>query len=124
MYNNPPVTRSLHQIVDKDGNPYKAIATGAIWVGYEQQQFADPTSGNAVTPFTTGKAYYAALKDAMEGATEEILIAGWQVNWDALLAPGIRLFDVLLGIAQKGTVQIHVMPWDDSAPVQTYDETG
>lgn len=122
MHDATPAIRSLHQIVDKDGKPYTATATGAIWVGYDKQQFAEPTSGNAVVPYTTGKAYFAAVREAIENATEEILIAGWQVNWDAMLAPGVRLFDVLLTAARKGTVQICVMPWDDTAPVQTFDD--
>ncbi len=119
---------SLRQLVDKDGNPHKATATKNIWVDYATreygkiQHFAQPTSGNDATPYTTGQAYFKALKQALEEATEEILIAGWQINWDALLAPGVRLFDVLLTVAKKGTVQLYVMPWDDTAPVQTYDD--
>lgn len=114
--------RSLHQIVDKDGNPCKATATETLWVGYGQQQFAGVTTGNDVKPYTTGSAYFAALREAIDSANEEILIAGWQVSWDGLLAPGVRLFDVLLAAAKKGNTQIYLMPWDDSAPVQTFDD--
>lgn len=115
--------RTLNQVVDKNGAPCRASATAPIWVGYNNQEFAKVTTGNSVTPYTTGKEYLAAVKAAIEGAESEILIAGWQVNWDALLAEGVRLFDALLKVAQeKENVKIYVMPWNDSAPVQTYDD--
>lgn len=115
--------RSLNQIIDKDGAPSRASATSSIWVGYDNQEFSKVTSGNSVTPYTTGKAYLDAVRTAIEGAESEILIAGWQVNWDALLAEGVRLFDALLKVARaKENVKIYVMPWDDSAPVQTFDD--
>lgn len=119
----PSPTRSLHQLIDQDGKPCTATATGTVCVGYDKQQFAEGvTSGNHVTPYITGKAYYADLIKDLKAATEEILITGWQVNWDALLAPGVRLFDVLLEVAKKGTVNIYVMPWNDTAPIQTFDD--
>ncbi len=123
MKNASSPARSLNQLVDKDGRPCRATATETLWVGYADQEFAKVTSGNNATPYTTGKEYLAAVKTAIEGAESEILIAGWQVNWDALLMEGVRLFDVLLSAAQKNkNVQIYVMPWDDSAPVQTFDD--
>ena len=114
---------SVHQIVDKNGKPCKATLTKAIWVSYDKQEFGEHTEGNAATPFTTGAAYYEALITAIDNAQEEILIAGWQVNWDAILKPGLRLFDVLLrALKSKPKLKVFVMPWDDSAPVQTFDD--
>lgn len=117
------VSTSLQQVVDEDGNPCKATATTTIWVGYgEGQQFSSQTEGNLATPYSTSEAYYRDLHATILAAKEEILIAGWQVNWDALLVDGDRLFDVLLAAAKKSKVKIYVMPWNDSAPVQTFDD--
>ncbi|MFN1266815.1 phospholipase D-like domain-containing protein [Pseudomonas lundensis] len=110
--------RNILQIVDTDGNPYKAFATENIWLA---PAFSSPAKGNAVKPYFNGKAYFAELITEFAAAQESIYIAGWQVNWDAQLAPKVRLYDCLLEAAQRG-VNIYVMPWDDSAPVQTYDE--
>ena len=113
------VSRSLQQLNDSNGEALPCFATENLWVGYAQR-FADPTSKNQVDALTSGKAYFAALIKACSEANNEILIAGWQVNWDALLAPGVRLFDVLLGAAKRGC-RVYVMPWNDTAPLQTYD---
>ena len=110
--------RNILQIVDAEGNPYKAFATENIWLS---PAFSFPARGNAVKPYFNGKAYFAELITEFAAAKESIYIAGWQVNWDAQLAPNVRLYDCLLEAAQRG-VNIYVMPWDDSAPVQTYDE--
>lgn len=110
--------RTVCQIVDPDGTPYEASRTENIWLTHAFSGVAD---NNAVTPYFTGKTYFADLIEAFASATESIYIAGWQVNWDAQLAPEVRLYDCLLAAAQRG-VKIYVMPWDDSAPVQTYDE--
>ena len=115
---NGVVDRTVCQIVDNDGNAYKALATDEIWV---RSAFSEATQGNAVKPYFTGKDYFAELIAEFSTAKESIFIAGWQVNWDAQLAPGVRLYDCLLAAAHRG-VMIYVMPWDDSAPVQTYDE--
>ncbi|BBP02248.1 phospholipase D-like domain-containing protein [Sulfuriferula nivalis] len=112
--------RSINPIVRPDGSCYTAYATENVWTGVEA--YSGVTWGNSVTPYTTGKDYFAQLIVALKGATKSIYIAGWQVNWDAQLAKGVRLFDVLLEVAKKGTVQIYVMPWDDTPPVQTYDD--
>ena len=110
--------RNVLQIVDTQGNAYKAFVTENIWLA---PAFSFPARGNAVTPYFNGKAYFAELITEFAAAKESIYIAGWQVNWDAQLAPRVRLYDCLLEAAQRG-VKIYVMPWDDSAPVQTYDE--
>lgn len=112
------VRRTVHQIVDCEGNPYRAVATEPLWT--LTRMFAQPTKGNAVKPYFNAKAYFAELINAFAAAKESIYIAGWQVNWDAQMAPGVRLYDCLLAAAQR-EVKIFVMPWDDAAPIQTYD---
>ena len=119
---NEAATRTIHQLVTEDGKAYAAVGTENVWIGYgTKQQFGQPTGNNDVTPLTSGKVYFAEFIKATEAAKKEIYIVGWQVNWDALLAPGKRLFDVLLAAANRD-VKIYVMPWDDSPPVQTYDD--
>src|SRR5690606_2348135 len=110
----------VNQIVGKDGTPAPAILTSNLWVGHGGV-FSPPTEGNSITPLTTGKAYFDCLIVECDKATTEVCILGWQVNWDALLAPGVRLYDLLLRTAQRG-VRIYVMPWDDTNPIQTYDD--
>lgn len=115
---------AAHQIITDEETPLACTVTKWLWVSDgNDEHFAGATWGNEVKPYTTGKAYYADLLAAFEDADREILIAGWQVNWDALLAPGIRLFDALLKVAKRAgdRIKIVVMPWDDSAPVQTFD---
>jgi phospholipase D1/2 len=113
---------TAHQIVDKCGAPYKASITTNWWVS-DPTRFADKTEGNAIKAFTTGKAYFADLLAEIKAAKTQILIAGWQVNWDALMAPGVRLYDALFQAAQVNPVlKIYIMPWDDHEPVQTYDD--
>ena len=112
------VRRTVLQIVDCEGKPYRAFATEPLWT--LTRVFAQPTEGNAVKPYFSGKTYFAELIDEFAAAKESIYIAGWQVNWDAQLAPKVRLYDCLLAAARRG-VSIFVMPWDDAAPVQTYD---
>jgi phospholipase D1/2 len=113
-------TNSIRQIVTEEGEAYQAAATENIWVGYDKV-FSHPIDGNKVKAFTTGKEYFADLIEAMNAASSEIYITGWQVNWDALLAPGVRLFDIIYAAAQRG-IKIYVMPWDDTEPIQTYDD--
>ncbi len=115
--------RTVHQIYTPDGTPLGAIATENLWTGYEnKQQFGFPTGNNDVTPLTSGKKYFAQLVKDITAATVEIYIAGWQVNWDAVVGPNnLRLFDVLLAAAKR-KVKIYVMPWNDTPPVQTYDD--
>lgn len=112
--------KTVRQIVKEDGTPLKGAATENIWVGYEQI-FSKPSEGNKVQAFTTGKEYFGDLVSAFDAAQTEIYITGWQVNWDALVAPNTRLFGVIYRAAKRG-VNIYVMPWDDTEPVQTYDD--
>ena len=112
--------RVLPQIVGKDGKAAQASVTSNVWVGHKNV-FSQPTAGNKIHPFTTGKDYFADFIAQCGQAKEEICIIGWQVNWDAMLAPGVRLWDVLFDAAKR-QVNIYVMPWDDTPPVQTYDD--
>jgi phospholipase D1/2 len=100
------------------------FATENLWVS--DAPFSLPTGGNDVTPLTTGKDYYAALKAEIKNATTSIYISGWQVNWDAQLDDsGTRLVDVILEAVTspgKENLKIYVMPWDDPSAVQTYDD--
>lgn len=111
--------RQVHQIIGTDGTPYKAAVTGSLHV---VNGFSQPLEGNDVKYYVCGKDYFADLIIDIGSARESIYIAGWQVNWDAQLAPGKRLYDVLLSAAKaNSSLKIYVMPWDDSPPVQTFD---
>ncbi len=113
--------RTVKAIVDKNGKAYQAAATSNIWLGGDQR-FADPTYNNKVQAFTSGKDYFVNLIEACLAAQSEICIAGWQVNWDALLAPGVRLYDLLHDVVKANkSVLINVMPWAHSVPMETYD---
>ncbi|MCD9121280.1 phospholipase D-like domain-containing protein [Cupriavidus sp. UGS-1] len=112
--------RVLPQLVGADGSAAEATVTSNVWVGHKGV-FSQPTVGNHFQFFTTGKAYFADLIAECDKATQEIYIIGWQVNWDAMLAPNVRLWDVLHRAATRG-VQIYVLPWNDTNPVQTYDD--
>ncbi len=112
--------RTIQQVVDKNCDPYQATVTSNLWDD-DPGCFSHPTVGNLVKPFTTGAEYFTDFVAECNGASSEICIAGWQVNWDAQLnADGLRLYDVILDAARRG-VEIYVMPWCHSNPVQTYD---
>jgi len=112
---------------DKSDNSYTAAATHSHWVHYtsgpdrQSENFAEYTEGNAVQAFLGGKAYFAALLTAFKQAKKSIYITGWQVNWDAQLAEGVRLEDALLEAAQASPhLQIYIMPWKNPSQVETY----
>ncbi|MCP1574551.1 phospholipase D1/2 [Herbaspirillum rubrisubalbicans] len=119
-YLNDQHYREINNILGT-GYAAKSSVTSSIWIN-DQNVFAPKRDGNAIHAFTTGKAYFADLIEKIEGATKEICIAGWQINWDAMLAPGKRLYDVLLSAARKPGMKIYIMPWDDTRPVRTYDD--
>jgi phospholipase D1/2 len=113
---------NVHQLLDESGNAATAMHTNTLWVDTsETNVFAQPTSNDKISSFTTGIEYFTDLIAVCDSASEEILIAGWQVNWDALLMPRVRLYDLLLRCAKRG-VKICVMPWNDHEPIQTYDD--
>jgi phospholipase D1/2 len=114
--------RTAHQIVDSEGRPYQANVTSNVWVG-GTNAFSEKTDNNNVEFFTTGRDYFLDLIQAFKSAQSEICITGWQVNWDALLAPNLRLYDLLREVvAASKTLRVFVMPWSHSLPVETYDE--
>lgn len=115
------VPRSLVQLYDAATNdPMAAFGTSSIDMLWGEQ-FSDPVGGNTVTHLTSGKAYFAELMGVVRAAKTEVLIAGWQINWDALLAPGVRLYDLLREVALKPNApKIYVMPWDNPSQVETY----
>lgn len=113
--------RTTHQLVSKEGDPAQAVMTSNLWVS-RSGVFSQPTFGNQLLPLTTGAEYFNDLIKALDGAAANaaVMIAGWQVNWDALLAPGVRLYDVVYRNAKRG-LRFYVMPWDDTNPIQTYE---
>ncbi|VAE73045.1 cardiolipin synthetase [Enterobacter hormaechei] len=107
-----------------------AHCTDMPWVHYTAkidgkgiaQNFAQYTTGNKVEACLGGKAYYEKLLSEFGNAKESIYITGWQVNWDALLAPGKRLVDALWEqVNVKPQLKVYIMPWKCMSPVQTYD---
>ena len=113
--------RTTHQLVSKEGAPAQAVMTSNLWVS-RSGVFSQPTFGNQIQPLTTGAEYFNDLIKTLDGAAANatVMIAGWQVNWDALLAPGVRLYDVVYRNAKRG-LRFYVMPWDDTNPIQTYE---
>ena len=112
---------------DTNDTSYTASATHCHWVHYtsgpgrQSENFAEYTEGNAAQAFLGGKAYFAALLSAFKQAKKCIYITGWQVNWDAQLAEGVRLVDALLEAAQASPqLQIYIMPWKNPSQVETY----
>jgi phospholipase D1/2 len=112
---------TIHQIIGQDGKPYTATGCFNPWIGSGPDVFAMPRAGNKATPYFSGKDYFADLITSIDAAQSEVLILGWQISWDALLAPGVRLYDLLHRNAKRG-IKCFVMPWNDTNPVQTYDD--
>lgn len=112
---------------DQHEESFVATATHNHWVHYtsgperQSENFSEYTEGNAVKAFLGGKEYFAALLANFNQAKKKIYITGWQVNWDAQLAEGIRLVDALMEAAQKTPdLKIYIMPWENPALVETY----
>ncbi|MCE0828760.1 hypothetical protein LVQ78_22405 [Buttiauxella sp. A2-C2_NF] len=112
---------------DKSDESYTASVTHSHWVHYtsgperQSENFAEYTEGNAVQAFLGGKAYFAALLAAFKQATKCIYITGWQVNWDAQLAEGVRLVDALLEAVQASPeLHVYIMPWKNPSQVETW----
>ena len=111
--------RTAAQIVGNK-ETHQSILSHNLWVD-SATVFSHPQGGNKIIPFLTGEEYFKDVTASMYQATSEICILGWQVSWDAILAPGLRLYDVLLKVAKKKTVKIYVMPWNDAKPLINYD---
>jgi phospholipase D1/2 len=118
------VNKTIHQLVTPEGKP-AAAATSApgcfIQVetplrGYEEIKWADPfgkpSPGNKVNFYVTGEEYFNAVAAAIGSAKEEILIAGWQVNFDVELSGGKTLFEHLQKAMERSAgLKVYVMPW-------------
>lgn len=111
--------RTAHQIIGAGGDPAPTAVTSNLWVS-RPEAFSRPSFGNKIQSFVAGKDYFANLIAALDQANKEVYIAGWQINWDAMLARGVRLYDVVYRVAKRG-VDFYVMPWDDANPIQTYE---
>lgn len=118
------ITRTLSQICTADGTPYEAYASSCVWV-----KEGDPypkTDGSHVEPLFSGDAYYRELHDAILNAKKSICMLGWQINWDVqLITGGDSLYDLLVKAVTdpaRSQLKIYILPWDDSAPVTTYDD--
>lgn len=106
---------------------FTATATHSHWVHYthgaqpQSANFAEYTEGNKVQAFLGGKEYFSALLGAFKQATRRICITGWQVNWDAQLAEGVRLVDALTEAVQASpSLEVYIMPWACQSPVETW----
>jgi len=112
---------------DQNEESFTATATHNHWVHYtsgsakESENFAEYTEGNEVQALLGGKEYFSALLEAFKQATKSIYITGWQVNWDAQLAEGVRLVDALLAAVEGSPgLEVYIMPWACQAPVVTW----
>src|SRR5262249_28173296 len=110
-YEAPPET--VHQVhLGPAGDPALAQASGMVHVVYSEV-FWPPLGGNTVESCLGGKQYYSKLKERISEAKSEVLIAGWQISWDAQLdADGTRLLDVIRAAALRNSgVKFYIMPW-------------
>lgn len=116
--------KKISQLVTPDGKP-AAPATSAPGCFIHDQEklrwfpdrqwappFSEPSGGNQVDFYVTGESYFEAVAKAIEGATQSIYIAGWQVNFDVELKGGKTLFEYLeAAIDRQPALRIYVMPW-------------
>ena len=106
---------------------YTSTVTDDIWLYDINEQnnrnnFAEPIHNNSVKSYVQSYEYFQDLLTAMRSAENEIYITGWQVNWDAMLTPDLRLVDILLEVTKNNeNLKIFILPWDDCSPVETYD---
>ncbi|WP_271461325.1 phospholipase D-like domain-containing protein [Pantoea leporis] len=116
-FNDYPHSCAVYFDEDKDTS-HIATATMNHWV---HNGFAQFTAGNRVKAHLGGKEYFAALLEAFTQAQKTIYITGWQVNWDAQLADGVRLVDSLLAAVMAApSLKVYIMPWKDPYPMETY----
>ena len=109
---------------------YTSTVTDDIWLYDINEQnnrnnFAEPIHNNSVKSYVQSYEYFQDLLTAMRSAENEIYITGWQVNWDAMLTPDLRLVDILLEVTKnKKNLRVFILPWDDVAisPVRTGDD--
>ncbi|MCX8728680.1 hypothetical protein J3U66_12655 [Gilliamella sp. B2969] len=119
-----------HLLLDKEGEEnYTSTVTEDIWL-YDinergiRNNFAEPTHKNSVKAYVQGYDYFQDLIADIRSAEKEIYITGWQVNWDAMLTPNLRLVDLLLEVVQKNAeLKIFILPWkSQSVAVDTNDQ--
>ena len=115
-------------ILDKNKEQeYTSTVTDDIWLYDINEQnnknnFAEPIHNNSVKSYVQSYEYFQDLVTDMRSAEKEIYITGWQVNWDAMLTPDLRLVDILLEVTKNNeNLKIFILPWDDCSPVETYD---
>ncbi|MCO6524466.1 MAG: hypothetical protein J6562_05515 [Candidatus Schmidhempelia sp.] len=116
-------------LLDKDNEQsYTSSVTDDIWL-YDMDRknhrnnFAAPTHKNNVKGYIQAYDYFQDFIKVIRKAEKEIYITGWQINWDAMIAPDLRLVDLLLEVAQKNkNLTISILPWDDTYPVDTNDD--
>ena len=109
---------------------YTSTVTDDIWLYDINEQnnrnnFAEPIHNNSVKSYVQSYEYFQDLLTAIRSAEKEIYISGWQVNWDAILAPNFRVVDMLLEVAAiKEDLKIFILLWDDVSisPVRTGDD--
>lgn len=106
---------------------YLSTATQNIWLYDEKdkglQNFALPRPNNKVKSYVQSYDYYNDLVTAVRDAEKEVYITGWQVNWDALITPELRLVDLLCEVVTHNkNLMIYILPWKDVSPVDTGDE--
>lgn len=124
------MTKTIHQIVDKDGHSATGATSAPGWFidehdlqvpGYAKATrgtgklgwgplFARAHAGNAVEFFATGSAYFESVARAISAATSSVFIAGWQINYDVELSGTKTLFHCLQD-AMKNGATVYVMPW-------------
>lgn len=119
-----------HVLFDEKGEEnYTSTVTEDIWL-YDinergiRNNFAEPTHKNNVKAYVQGYDYFQDLIADIRSAEKEIYITGWQVNWDAMLTPNLRLVDLLLEVVQKNEkLNIFILPWkSQSIAVDTNDQ--
>ena len=107
---------------------YTSTVTDDIWLYDINEQnnrnnFAEPIHNNSVKSYVQSYEYFQDLLTAIRSAEKEIYISGWQVNWDAILAPNFRVVDMLLEVAAiKKDLKIFILLWDDCFPLETNDD--
>jgi phospholipase D1/2 len=118
--NDYPQTCGIYFDEDSDTSRV-ATVTMNHWLQGPPASFAGYTTGNRVKAYLGGKEYFSALLDAFAQSQKTIYITGWQVNWDAQLAEGVRLVDALLAAVMAApSLKVYIMPWKNMAPVETY----
>jgi phosphatidylserine/phosphatidylglycerophosphate/cardiolipin synthase-like enzyme len=84
--------------VHRRWHAHQAWASKYLWV--HQADAYEKTDGNKVTPLLSGEIYYKQLAGAIAQAQSSICMLGWQINWDVMLTPGLRLYDAILKAVQ------------------------